>query len=155
MSLTTTLLSDSFPSSILKLDATGLNWAIFSVRFQDAVKVKGFWGHFDGSEPHPIALPAPAVVVIPPEGAATMPAAPEDPDLAAQQLQWDKNERLAESLLMQKISDSTLMHVHSKKTIKEQWEAIVVEYTSKGAYVQTDLHQKFMEIKCADKGSIR
>jgi len=91
MSLTTTLLSDSLPSSIPKLDATGLNWAIFSVHFQDAVEAKGFWGHFNGSEPRPVALPAPAVIVTPPEGAATMPAAPKDPDLAAQQLQWDKN----------------------------------------------------------------
>ena len=53
MSVTTTSLSDSLPSSIPKLDASGLNWAIFSVRFMDAVKAKGFWGHFDGTSKCP------------------------------------------------------------------------------------------------------
>ncbi|KAF8809603.1 hypothetical protein BYT27DRAFT_7021819, partial [Phlegmacium glaucopus] len=56
MSTATTSLSDSLPSSIPKLDATGLNWAIFSVRFQDAVEAKGFWGHFDGTTPRPVAI---------------------------------------------------------------------------------------------------
>ncbi|KAF8197360.1 hypothetical protein BJ912DRAFT_1078178 [Pholiota molesta] len=46
-----TSLSDTLPSSIPKLDATGMNWAIFSMCFQDAVEVKGFWDHFDGSSP--------------------------------------------------------------------------------------------------------
>src|SRR6266699_3491917 len=150
MSLTTTSLSDSLPSSILKLDSTGLNWAIFSVRFQDAIEAKGFWGHFDGSEPRPVV-----------SAATTTAEGDEDAQmklaeaLATQQLQWDKNERSAKSLLTQKIPDSTLMRVHSKKTVKERWDAIVVEYTSKGAYAQTDLRQKFMDMKCPDKGNVR
>ena len=48
MSTTTTSLSNTLPSSIPKLDASGINWAIFSVRLQDAIEVKGFWNHFDG-----------------------------------------------------------------------------------------------------------
>jgi hypothetical protein len=56
MSSATTLLSDLLPSSIPKLDSTGLKWAIFSVCFQDAVKVKGFWGHFDGTSSQPVAI---------------------------------------------------------------------------------------------------
>ena len=71
------------------------------------------------------------------------------------QLQWDKNERSAKSLLTQKIPDSTLMRIHSRKTVKERWDAIVVEYTSKGVYVQTELHQKFMETRCADRDNVR
>ena len=42
MSVTTTSLSDSLPSSIPKLDASGLNWAIFSVHFKDTIQAKGF-----------------------------------------------------------------------------------------------------------------
>ena len=156
MSLTTTSLSDSLPSSIPKLDSTGLNWAIFSVRFQDAVEAKGFWGHFDGSEPRPEPSPAPPPTETA-EGARPAPARVATisaEDLAAQ-LQWDKNERSAKSLLTQKIPDSTLMRIHSKKTVKERWAAIVEEYTSKGAYAQTDLRQKFMDMKCADKANVR
>ena len=117
MSLTTTSLADSLPSSIPKLDATGLNWAIFSVQFHDAVEAKGFWGHFDGSERCPVPSPAPAVETAPSEGAAVTPTPAvvvSTEDLAAQR-QWDKNERSAKSLLTQKIPDSTLMQIHLKK----------------------------------------
>ena len=53
---TATALADNLPSSVPKLDASGLNWAIFSLCFQDAVEAKGFWGHFDGTTPRPNAV---------------------------------------------------------------------------------------------------
>ena len=37
MSTAPTSLSDTLPSSIPKLDASGMNWAIFTVRFRDAI----------------------------------------------------------------------------------------------------------------------
>jgi len=43
------------------------------------------------------------------------------------------------------------MRVHSKKTVKECWDTVVVEYTLKGAYAQTDMRQK---LRCADKGNV-
>jgi hypothetical protein len=58
---TTTSLSDTLPSSIPKLDASGVNWAIFSVRFQDAIEAKGFWDHFDGSSLRPVQTFTPVV----------------------------------------------------------------------------------------------
>jgi hypothetical protein len=137
MSLTTTSLSDTLPSTIPKLDATGVNWAIFSVRFRDAVEAKGFWGHFDGTSTCPTL--------------STTPTAEE----TAAKNQWEKDERSAKSLLTQKIPDSTLMRVHSKTSVKERWEAIVKEYTDKGAYAQTELRTKFLESRCPDKGNIR
>ena len=53
MSVATTSLNDTLPSSVPKLDATGLNWTIFSLHFEDAVQAKGFWGHFSGTTPSP------------------------------------------------------------------------------------------------------
>ena len=82
MSTAPTSLSDTLPSSIPKLDASGLNWAIFAVRFQDAVEAKGFWGHFTGDKVRPAA--------------GDTPANPEKPitaeELAVAQRQWDKDE---------------------------------------------------------------
>ena len=52
-SVTTSSLSDTLPSTVPKLNAEGDNWAIFLVRFMDAVEAKGFWGHFDSTEPSP------------------------------------------------------------------------------------------------------
>ena len=145
MSTAPTSLSDTLPSSIPKLDASGLNWAIFAVRFQDAVEAKGFWGHFTGDK------------VRPADG--DTPADPEKPitaeELAIAQRQWDKDELSAKSLLTQKIPDSTLMRVHAKRTVRERWEAIVVEYTEKGAYAQTDLRKQFLESKCPNRSNVR
>ena len=145
MSSTPTSLSDTLPSSIPKLDPTGLNWAIFRVRFRDAVEAKGFWAHFDGSAERPVAAP-------PAEGKP--PSPPTAEELAAM-ARWDKDELSAKSLLTQKIPDSTLMRIHSKPSVRERWEAIVKEYTEKGAYAQTDLRARFLETKCPEKSNVR
>ena len=47
------------------------------------------------------------------------PIIPPD-ELAASQYQWDKDEHSAKSLLTQKIPDSTLMCIHTKKTVVER-----------------------------------
>jgi hypothetical protein len=155
-SVTTTSLADTLPSSIPKLDASGLNWAIFSLRFQDAIEAKGYWGHFDGTEPRPVVPTtatttpaAPTTSVVPTTTTTTSPT----PDEAA--AQWDKDERSAKSLLTQKIPDSAVMRIRNKKTVKERWDAIVTEYTEKGAFAQTDLRTRFLESKCPDKGNVR
>ncbi|PPQ83602.1 hypothetical protein CVT26_001384 [Gymnopilus dilepis] len=166
MSMTTTSLSDSLPTSVPKLDATGVNWVIFQVRFQDAVEAKGFWGHFDGSALRPASVAAaPAQPAAPPDpndpNATQAPPPPPPPpklsadELAAAQAQWDKDERSAKSLLTQRIPDSTLIRVHAKKTVRERWAEIVKEFTEKGAYAQTDLRTKFLESRCPDKGNVR
>jgi len=56
--VSSTALSDHLPASVPRLDPSGLNWAIFSIRFQDAVEAKGFWGHFDGSKAKPVPADA-------------------------------------------------------------------------------------------------
>jgi hypothetical protein len=114
MSVTTTSLSNSLSSSVPKLDASGLNWAIFSVRFEDAVEAKGFWSHFDGTGSRPTANPTSVTG----SDGVTMVKTPSDAETAAVD-QWDKDERSAKSLLTQKIPDSTLMHIHNKRTVKE------------------------------------
>ena len=108
MSVSTTALADTLPSSIPKLDPAGTNWTIFLFRFQDAVDAKGFWGHFDGTS------------VLP-----TLSTPPTDAELAAK-AQWEKDERSSKSLLTQKLPDSTLVLIHSKATVKGRWDAVVV-----------------------------
>ena len=116
----TTSLSDTLPSSIPKLDASGINWAIFSVRLQDAIEAKGFWNHFDGSSVRPEQEFTEIVTAV--DGTVTggteiIPAN----ELTASQRQWDKDERSAKSLLTQKLPDSTLMRIHTKRTVFERW----------------------------------
>ena len=81
--ITTSSLSDTLPSTVPKLDAEGENWAIFYIRFMDAVEAKGFWGHFDGS--------------------SLIPSTTTDSTAAeiAAKHQWEKDERSAKTLLTQ------------------------------------------------------
>jgi hypothetical protein len=139
MSVATASLNDTLPSSIPKLDATGLNWAVFSLRFEDAVQAKGFWGHFSGSTPCPTA---------------TIKSAPTADELAAIE-KWEKDERSARSLLTQKLPDSALMRIRNKLSVKERWEAITTEFTQKGAFAQTELRARFLDMKCPEKGNVR
>jgi len=115
----------------------GLNWAIFLIRFRDAVEVKGFWGHFNGSSLAPPLSNPPTMKE------------------TAAKVQWEKDERSAKSLLTQKLPDSTLMKIHTKTTVRERWEAVEKEYTEKGAYTQTDLRAKFLASRCPEKGNVR
>jgi hypothetical protein len=135
--ITTSSLSDTLPSTVPKLDAEGDNWAIFYVRFMDAVEAKGFWDHFDGSSSAPVTT-----------------TSSTEAELTAKK-QWDKDERSAKTLLTQRLPDSTVMEIHSKKTVKERWEAVVKEYTVKGAYAQTEMRAKFLMSRCPEKGNAR
>ena len=97
MSITTMSLSDSLPSSIPKLDSSGLNWAIFSICFQDTVEAKGFWSHFDGTG----SCPSADQVSTTDSDGKVMLSPPSETDLAAVD-KWDKDEHSAKSLLTQK-----------------------------------------------------
>ena len=107
MSTSTSSLSDTLPSTVPLLDAEGSNWAIFYIRFMDAIEAKGFWEHFDGSMMPPVLSESPTAAEI------------------ATRSQWDKNERSAKALLTQWLPDSTVMEIHAKKTVREHWEAVV------------------------------
>ena len=167
---TTTVSTNSLPSNVPKLDVSGTNFAIFKVRFTRAVKSKGVWGHLDGSTPRPTpavatgAAPAPVAVAAQPPAAAaagqqpapaaapaaTATATPGDSD----EEKWDKNEAIALDLLTQRIPDSTVIRTSRLNTAAEMWTEIVREYTEKGAYAQTDLRTRFLEMKCPERGDV-
>ena len=86
-----TSLSDTLPSSIPKLDATGINWAIFSVCFQDAIEAKGFWNHFDGSSIRPVQTFTTVVTADDDTTTGGKEITPAD-ELITSQNQWDKDE---------------------------------------------------------------
>ena len=137
MSTSTSSLSDTLPSTVLLLDAEGSNWAIFYIRFMDAIEAKGFWEHFDGSTRPPVISESPTAAEI------------------ATRSQWDKNERSAKALLTQRLPDSTVMEIHAKKTVRERWEAVVREYTVKGVHAQTEIQAKFLTMRCPEKGNAK
>ena len=89
-SVTTTSLANTLPSLIPKLDASGVNRAIFLLCFQNAVEAKGYWGHFDDTDPCPVVPepnPSPAL----PTAAATTSPTPNEAAAAAAAIQWNKD----------------------------------------------------------------
>ena len=124
------------PSSVSKLLLTGLNWTTFSIRFQEAIEAKGFWGHFDGTSPKPTV--------------SSPPAAGEQDALN----QWTKDKHSAKALLTHCIPDSTLIRIHGEDSLKDRWDLIKTEYTQKGAFAQAELHTRFMDSRCPDKGNV-
>ena len=137
MSTTALTTTNILPSSVPKLLVTGLNWTTFSMHFEDAIRAKGLWGHFDGSVAMPtVSLPATA-------------------DEEAALTQWNKDDLSTKALLTHQIPDSTLIRIHGKPLLKDQWDLISKEYTLKGSFAQADLHSHFMESKCPDKGNVQ
>src|SRR5271168_2704740 len=47
------------------------------------------------------------------------------------------------------------MEIHTKKSVKERWEAVVKEYTVKGAYAQTEMRAKFLTSRCPERGNAK
>jgi len=53
-------MSDPLATSVPRLDPTGSNWAIFAMRFQEAMEANQKWKHFTGTPGRPTPpLPTP------------------------------------------------------------------------------------------------
>ena len=141
MSTTSTMMTDTLPSNVLKLDVFGANWAIWSLHFFIAIDAKGKWGHFDGTLPRPV----------PP---LNTPFSLLTQTILTEVYQWDDDEHVSRYLLTQRIPDSTVMHLCGLLTVHAMWEAISREYSVKGAYAQMDLHTQFIESKCPEGGDV-
>jgi len=120
---------DTLPNSVPKLDPRGENWAIFKIRFQNAMEAKEKWAHFDDQQKRPTD--------------------------AAEAAEWDKNERMAKYMLTQRLPDSTVVRIQKCKNVAEQWSANVKEYTEKGESAQTEMRRDFMETKCGASVDVR
>ncbi|KZT24336.1 hypothetical protein NEOLEDRAFT_1067473, partial [Neolentinus lepideus HHB14362 ss-1] len=130
--------SDTLPSSVPKLDPSGVNWAIFSERFEVAVRAKQLWGHFSGMT----TKPQPAGVIV--------------TDAEQEKLtKWEDDEATAQYLLSQKLPDSAFLKARHHHTVSQRWTAIQQEFTHKGLHMQADIRRRFMSSKCAPKGNVR
>ncbi|KZT19001.1 hypothetical protein NEOLEDRAFT_1021287, partial [Neolentinus lepideus HHB14362 ss-1] len=135
--MSTTQSSDTLPSSVPKLDPSGVNWAIFAEHFQQAVTAKKLWSHFSGT-----------------------PTCPQSASIATTEesekiTKWEEDKATAHYLLAQKLPDSVLMKFRKYPSVAERWAAIVQEYTSKGMFAHTDLRRRFLTSKCPAKGNVQ
>ncbi|KIY43329.1 hypothetical protein FISHEDRAFT_53192 [Fistulina hepatica ATCC 64428] len=120
---TTTLVTDTLPSDVPKVDIQGTNWPIFALRFEDAMYGKGLWGHFDGS--------------------AVCPDDTEDNKDAV--VKWKAQEAKARSLLTQRLPDATVSKISKIDGVAKRWATISSDFLSKNAFMQASLRSEFME----------
>ena len=120
------------------LDSEGSNWAVFVRRLQRAMAINGHWGHFDSSDPRPI------------------PKDSKHPtDVEDQAIQrWDHEDDIAGYLMSQCLPNKIIMDIKQHSTTQEQWEALCSTFTAKTDFMQMDLHQSFMDMKCPKGGDI-
>jgi hypothetical protein len=120
------------------LEPSGSNWAIFSLRFQEAMEANRKWGHFDGSSTRP---------------AAADPNKPTDEEKAAQ-ADWDQNETVAKYLLTQRMPDSAAVHLRPIALVMDHWAKVKTKYSVKSQYAEVDLLTAFSEMHCSSVSKV-
>jgi hypothetical protein len=68
--------------------------------------------------------------------------------------EWEHCEDIAWSLLSQHLPNSTLIVVDSQLSVAKMWEAVVKEFTYKGAFLQTHMCQSFLASHCPKGGDV-
>jgi hypothetical protein len=131
-------LTEQLSATIPRLNSEGANWAVFSMRFREAMQTTHRWGYFDGSKAHP---------------APKDKANPSETETEAME-RWDYEDQVARYFLSQRLPDETAMEVSTYQTAKERWDAVMQEYTAKSAYAKNDLEQAFLEMRCPKGGDV-
>jgi hypothetical protein len=119
--------------NILRLEPSGSNWAIFSLRFQEAMEANYKWGHFDRSSKRP---------------ASVDPDKPTDEEKAVQ-VDWDQNETVAKYLLTQRMLDSAAVRLRPITLVVDRWTKVKNEYSITSQYAEVDLLTAFSELRCS------
>ena len=132
-------MSDPLPGSVPRLEPSGVNWAIFSMRFQEAMEANAKWGHFTGS----VARPIPVDINAPTDA--------EKATMAA----WDQDEVVARYLLSQRLPDSTAVRLKALTSVVDRWNKVKSEFSIKSQYAETDLLTAFTEMRCPRGGDVR
>ena len=132
-------ISDPLPTSVPRLETNGSNWAIFSMRFQEAMEANQKWGHFDGTATRPVPADA----------------AKPTPDEVKAGAAWDQDENIARYLLSQRLPDSTAVRLKSLTTARERWAKVKSEFSVKSQYAEADMLTAFTELRCPQGGDVR
>ena len=130
---------EQLPTNIPRLEPDGSNWAIFAIRFREAMQANRRWNFFDGTYTRPKANDASNVTSAEAESMA----------------KWDYDDQVARYLLSQRLPDSTAVRMGPYTTAKARWDRVHAEYTAKSVYAQNDLESTFYEMKCQKGEDVR
>jgi hypothetical protein len=127
------------PSNIPCLEADGSNWAIFVLRFREAMQVAQRWPYFEGT------IPCPS-----PKNQAKV------PDNEQKSIDdWEFEDLAAHYLLSQRLPDSIAIRLKVFTTAKARWDHLVTEFTAQSVYAQNDLEEAFFSMACTKGEDVR
>jgi hypothetical protein len=129
---------EQLPSNIPHLETDGSNWAIFIMRFREAMQATRHWPYFEGTVSCPTVKD---------------PSKVTDAEKKAIE-EWEHGDLAAHYLLSQHLPDSIAVRLQSLTTIKSHWERLTSEFTTQSMYAQNDLEQAFFEMRCPKGGDI-
>ena len=129
---------EQLPANIPCLEPNSVNWAIFSMRFQEAMQATCCWGYFDGSKSRPMPKDKDNLT---------------DAEVEARE-KWDYKDLITCYLLSQRLPDTTAICVSGCNTVKEHWEEVSEEFSAKSVYAQNDLEHAFLQMRCPRGGDI-
>ena len=109
------------------------------MRFRDVMKVTHRWAYFTGSKPRP----RPKDI-----------SKPMEEEIEAAKT-WEHKDSVASFLLSQHLPDTTLMRLSGCATTQDRWDMVTKEYCTKSVYAQANLHQTFLEMRCAKGVNVR
>ena len=130
---------EQLPSNIPHLETDSSNWAIFIMRFREAMQATCRWPYFEGTVSCP-TMKDPSKVT-------------EAKKKATEE--WEHGDLAACYLLSQRLPDSIAARLQSLTTAKSRWERLTLEFTMQSMYAQNDLEQAFFEMRCPKGGDIR
>jgi hypothetical protein len=120
-------------SNIPCLEADGSNWAIFIMRFCEAMQAIWRWPYFEGT------IPCPS-----PKDLAKV---PDDKRKALDD--WKFEDLATQYLLSQQLPNFIAIWLHSLTTVKAQWDRLIFKFTTQSIYTQNNLEEAFFNMCCA------
>ena len=130
---------EDLPTIIPHLKPHGTNWAVFSLRFREAMQAMRRWGYFDGTKLRPIPKD---------------PSAPTNAEIEALE-SWDHEDVVARYLLSQRLPDMTFMRLSQYQTAQARWTHVNDEYVDKSVYALNKLEEAFFDMCCTENADIR
>ncbi|KAF9442092.1 hypothetical protein P691DRAFT_765587 [Macrolepiota fuliginosa MF-IS2] len=177
--------NDLLSPLVPQLELSGANWVEFAMQFHNVMCGKFLWGHFDGTDIQPVcsipssmdtdssasssgtATPTSILSASSTTAAARTPAPSSRTSADSSHtpsyilgtdgkiLDWDHYKSLACLLLMTQLPTSTAFIVDELSSVQDMWNAVVSEYTYKGAFSQTCLRHDFLSLRCPKNGDVQ
>ena len=141
--------SDMMTLSVPKLHDDGSNWPDYQSRIERVMGSKGLWRHVLGSAivPRPYMLLEGIPVLADKKTEAT------DKQIEAREIKiidFEKKEYLTQHIILLTTSTHLRSKIKELKTLKEMWEVVVADATTKSTLFLLDAEEQLMSMKLID-----